>query len=89
METYFKAYTRTVQGTLFYFVKKFTRFPEDPHIPDILERMGMHPEFLRACRLAGLHEDQAILELQAHLEAESATARIIPFILDSSLHAIS
>lgn len=89
MENYFKAYTRLVQGTPYYFVKKYTIFPEDPHIPDILEKMGMHTEFLAACALVGLQEGLVIDRLFQGLQEQEAMAPVIPMHLDKGMHAIS
>lgn len=89
METYFKAYTRAVQGASYYFVKKYACFPEDSQIPDILEKLGMHTEFVRACSIAGLSDEHIMQQLLDELHHAEPTGRVIPFSLANGLHAIS
>ncbi|MEO6639177.1 MAG: hypothetical protein ABIN25_12945 [Ginsengibacter sp.] len=63
MNTFYSAYTKQVQGTKFYFVKKFSTFPEIEGMPDMLESFGMHPDFKTACKIAKV----ADLEIQRNL----------------------
>ncbi len=56
MNIFYTAYTRQIQGTNFYFVKKFSTFPELKGIPDILESIGMHRDFKIACRIAKIND---------------------------------
>lgn len=57
MNTFYTAYTRNLQGTTFYFVKKYSSFPELKNVPDILDSYGMHFNFDMACRIARLKDD--------------------------------
>ncbi|MDQ6843105.1 MAG: hypothetical protein M3Z92_01955 [Bacteroidota bacterium] len=59
MNTFYTAYTRLVHETTYYFVKKFSTFPELAGVPDILESYGMHTDFNRACHIAKI-DDPAI-----------------------------
>jgi hypothetical protein len=52
MELYYTSYTKTINNTTYYFVKKFTRFPELENVPAILEGYGMHTNFNKACSIA-------------------------------------
>ncbi|MEP7230430.1 MAG: hypothetical protein ABI691_09270 [Ginsengibacter sp.] len=61
MDTFYTAYTRPVNGTNYFFVKKYSSFPELNGVPDILENFGMHADFKSACRIAGL-KDPAIMQ---------------------------
>lgn len=78
MNTFYTAYTRAVHGTNFYFVKKFSAFPELKGVPDILETLGMHTDFKRACRLAELKDPAIMHKLLKDIEAErTINAKVI------------
>ena len=55
METFYKAYTKTEQNKLYYFVKRYLSFPEYKEVEDILEGYGMHTDFNKACSIAGIN----------------------------------
>lgn len=61
MDIFYTAYTKTVQRTNYFFVKRFNSFPELQGVPDILDSYGMHANFKSACRIAGL-EDPVIMK---------------------------
>ena len=61
MEHYYKAYTKSINDTTFYFVKKYTSYPEFQDTPAILDKLGMHKNFKRACNLADIY-DLSIIE---------------------------
>lgn len=54
MEYFYKAYTKTINGTEYFFVKKYTSFPELKNAPAILQSYGMHSNFNKACKIAGI-----------------------------------
>jgi hypothetical protein len=56
MENFYTAYTRNVQGTTFYFVKKYIIFPELKNVTSVLESYGMHADFDRACQIAKIND---------------------------------
>ena len=56
MENFYTAYTRAVQNTTFYFVKKYMTFPEFKDLPGVLESYGMHTDFNKACRIAKIND---------------------------------
>lgn len=86
MNTFYTAYTKHVQGTKFYFVKKFSTFPEIKNMPDILENFGMHTDFKTACRIAKITDSliQKIL-LESIEGAESDQGKVIQM---NSLNAV-
>ena len=57
MEHYYTAYTKTINNTPYYFVKKYTRFTEFNNAPDILESYGMHTDFDKACNIAAVYDE--------------------------------
>lgn len=63
MEHYYKSYTKTINGTTYYFVKKYTSFPEFENTPAILERYGMHVDFKKACLIAEVYDPLIIEQL--------------------------
>jgi hypothetical protein len=65
MQNSYIAYTTNVNGTLFYFVKRYLTFPENKDIPDILENYGMHTDFDRACAIAQV-DDKVVREQLFH-----------------------
>ncbi len=78
MNTFYSAYTKQVQGTKFYFVKKFSTFPEIKGMPDILENFGMHRDFKMACSIAKV-DDAAIRQnlLESVENAEASHGKLI------------
>ena len=68
MEHYYTAYIKTINNMPYYFVKKYTRFPELKNTPAILENYGMHPDFNTACSIAAIHN----LEIKQQLFKEAA-----------------
>ncbi len=78
MNTFYTAYTRLVHEKTFYFVKKFSVFPELKGVPDILESYGMHTDFSRACRLADLKDPLIMQKLLREIEiARTINAKVI------------
>ncbi|MEP6584444.1 MAG: hypothetical protein ABJA90_09255 [Ginsengibacter sp.] len=78
MNTFYTAYKKLVHGTTFYFVKKFSAFPEFEGVPNILESYGMHTDFSRACRIAKLQDSSTMQKLLREIETErSSDAKVI------------
>lgn len=78
MKTFYTAYTKPVQGMTYYFVKKFSTFPELNGVPDILESYGMHTDFKRACRIAELRDVVIMQKLLTNIEmANTVNAKVI------------
>ncbi len=77
MENIYKAYTKEINGKTFYFVKKFSAFPEYKNCPTVLDTMGMHTNFYKACNIAHVNDDIAISKLTNELHIIPDTARVI------------
>ncbi len=54
MEMNFTSYTKKIEGTTFYFVKRFIVFPELDNMPPLQDGFGMHTDFDTACSIAGV-----------------------------------
>ena len=63
MEHSYKSYTKTINGITYYFVKKYTSFPEFDNTPAVLERYGMHVDFKKACTIAEVYDPLVIEQL--------------------------
>jgi hypothetical protein len=78
MENFYTAYTRVVQDTTFYFVKKYVTFPEYKDTSPVLESYGMHTDFNRACEIALINDQEIRSYLLADLENNPNTgAKVI------------
>ena len=77
MENFYTAYTKVVQNTTLYFVKKYINFPELESVPGILESYGMHADFNRACEIAGVKDAEIKKHLLADIQDNESSARII------------
>jgi len=77
MENFYTAYTRVVQDTTLYFVKKYVRFPEYNDVPGILESYGMHSDFNRACQIAKINDPEIVHNLFADLQNNPNSAKVI------------
>ncbi|MDQ2719828.1 MAG: hypothetical protein M3Z26_08745 [Bacteroidota bacterium] len=78
MENIYTAYTKTIGGKDFYFVKKYTSFPEYEGSPKVLENLGMHPNFYRACDIAKVYDEEIINKLMSELQIFPETAKAVP-----------
>ncbi|HEY5463310.1 MAG TPA: hypothetical protein VIJ95_08635 [Hanamia sp.] len=77
MENIYKAYTKEINGVNFYFVKKYTAFPEYEDFPNVLDAMGMHRNFYKACDIANVFDESVISRLMNELHIIPESARII------------
>ena len=78
MENVYTAYIKEVNNQQLYFVKKFSSFPELENVEPVLDSMGMHKNFYRACDMAHIYDNQVIKNLynQLHVVPESETAAV-------------
>ena len=77
MEYLYTANTKIINEREFYFIKRFMIFPELEDACQILDGYGMHDDFHKACKIAGITE-QAIKEnLWFQVEPQAREARII------------
>ncbi|MEO8412276.1 MAG: hypothetical protein ABI472_01400 [Ginsengibacter sp.] len=77
MENFYTAYTKIVQDTTFYFVKKYVTFPEYNGVPGVLESYGMHTDFNRACEIASVKDEEVKKHLFADIQNNESSAKII------------
>ena len=77
MKTLYRAYSKSINGTTFYFVKTFQTFPEYKNVPPILESYGMHTRFDKACEIAQVYDRETQLNL-LHTVTNAEAARVIP-----------
>jgi len=73
MTTFYTAYSKTVNGTTFYFVKNYQTFPEFQNVAPVLETFGMHTSFKQACKIALIFDVEIQQKLQNEL-GESAVS---------------
>lgn len=77
METYYTAYTKLLDFKTYYFVKKFSVFPELKDVPPFMESYGMHTDFNRACSIAGLTDETIKAGLLQQAEASRHSAKVV------------
>jgi len=77
MENIYKAYTKEINGKTFYFVKKFSIFPEFDDTPKVLDAMGMHTDFFKACAIAKVEDEVMVSKLMSDLHIIPDSARVI------------
>ncbi len=77
MENIYKAYTKEINDKTFYFVKKFSTYPEYENSPQVLDAMGMHKDFFKACKIAKIEDEAIIRTLMNELHIIPDSARII------------
>ena len=76
MENIYKAYTKEINGKTFYFVKKFSIFPEYDN-SKVLDSMGMHTDFYKACSIAKIDDEIVVGKLMNELHIIPDSARVI------------
>ena len=98
MEIIYTAYIREVNNQPFYFVKRFTSFSQLKNVDPVLDTMGMHKNFYRACDLANVFDPEIIKNLynELHIIPESATEgqsgnakSILGSIIKNAHHALA
>ena len=77
MEAKYTAYTKVLENKTYYFVKKFTIFPEMESIPPILEAYGMHTNFDKACTIALLTDTAIKKQLLNEIEGDNQLAKVV------------
>jgi hypothetical protein len=77
METIYTAYTKFLDFKVYYFIKKYTAFPELKNVSPVLESYGMHTNFDKACSIAGIHDDSIKEKLLKEAEATIKRAKIV------------
>ncbi len=77
METFYTAYTKLLDYKTYYFVKKFTAFPELKNVSPIMDSYGMHTNFDKACSIAGLTDPIIKDQLLQQAEANTTRAKVV------------
>jgi hypothetical protein len=77
METFYTAYTKLLDYKTYYFVKKFTAFPEFKNVSPVLESYGMHTNFDKACSIAGLTDTTIKQQLLQQAEENTHRAKVV------------
>lgn len=85
METFYTAYTKLLDFKTYYFVKKFTAFPELKNVPPVMEAYGMHTDFDKACSIAGVTDAEVKTTLYEQASENRQTAKV--FELNSTIMA--
>lgn len=78
MKTFYTAYTKSINGTTFYFVKTYQTFPEFKNVSPVLETYGMHTNFRKACKIAQIEAPEIQNELLKEIEDKAAACKVIP-----------
>jgi hypothetical protein len=86
MEMHYTSYTRKIGDSTFYFVKSFRIFPDMPQVPPLQEGFGMHIEFEKACRIAGILDPVMIQQLLRETREEQPQAKVIRFNNNTGHH---
>ena len=84
METFFTAYTKFLDFKTYYFVKKFSAFPELKDVSPVLEAYGMHTSFDKACSIAGVTSNIVKEALLKQVEENLPKAKVVELIGASS-----
>lgn len=74
----YRAYTRVINRKTHYFVKKYDTFTGLDNIPPILDSMGMHIDFIRACELASVENESVMHDLMEELNLTKVSGKVIP-----------
>ena len=77
METFFTAYTKLLDYKTYYFIKKFSSFPEFKNVSPILEAYGMHTSFDKACSIAGATDAGIKQQLLQQIEENLPKAKVV------------
>jgi hypothetical protein len=77
METFYTAYTKLLDYKTYYFVKKFTAFPEFKNVSPILDAYGMHINFDKACTIAGITNADTKQQLLQQIEDNTPRAKVV------------
>lgn len=76
METYYTAYTKLLDFKTYYFVKKFSSFPELKNVAPVMDAYGMHTDFDKACSIAGVTDADVKAALLEQANESRHTAKV-------------
>lgn len=77
MKNIYTAYSKSMTGTTYYFVKKFITFPDLKNVPDVLENYGMHTDFGQACNIAKVDDKEIRQSLLRDIQENADSGRVI------------
>lgn len=77
MENFYTAYTKTINGVTFYFVKQYETFPEYKNVPPSLKNYGMHTNFHKACKIAMIKDRTIQKQLLDTVKNTTNSAKLI------------
>jgi hypothetical protein len=82
MENVYECYSKLLHDKTYYFVKRYLRFSEYAHVPDVMEGYGMHTDFTRACSIAGINDLKIMKQIfddmqEAQFKAAAPVAKVI------------
>lgn len=77
MENIYTAYSKEINGKTFFFVKKYNTFPEYENFPKVLESMGMHTDFYKACDIAAINDPSIVTRLLNELHILPGSTKVI------------
>ncbi|MEI8058583.1 MAG: hypothetical protein WCG67_00390 [Ferruginibacter sp.] len=77
MDTFYTAYTKLLDYKVYYFIKKYTSFPELKNAAPIMECYGMHTDFDKACCIAGINNPQIKENLFKEVEATITKSKVV------------
>lgn len=77
METFYTAYTKLLDFKTYYFIKKFSAFPELKNVPPVMDSYGMHTDFDKACSIAGITDASVKEKLLKQAEDSKQTGKLV------------
>lgn len=77
MENIYSAFTKVINNTTFYFVKRYSHFPDLKGVPDALEGFGMHSDFDKACAIALINDEAIRQQLWLQVQPMQADSKVI------------
>ena len=79
MENFHTAYTKIIENSTYYFVKKYLIFPEYKDVPPVLESFGMHADFNKSCSIAAIKDAGIKQQLLREANGTIQQAKVIDF----------
>lgn len=77
MEHIYTSYCKKIAGANYYFVKKFQVYPDLMDLPPVLDGYGMHTNFDKACKIAGIDEIPVKKRLLQELTGNHMSGKVI------------
>ncbi len=71
MKHVYTVHTKKIEDKIYYFVKKLMSLPEFEDLANVVVGYGMHTNFDKACRIAGVHDTTSRNQLLQDLEKQN------------------